>query len=244
MDENEPVRKPPHLLHGVLSRHRCPEDVELRPDLCVAREFSEEVGAVFILVRMVVVPEYDAAGLEQRLRPLRFFDERPVSLPGGKRFRPCPRNADISDPECIDIGQVFLHRRRADMRGDGRKPVFFQELLHLHGRLPVKSGELHAVVACLGDRSEDGFRAFPLRHVAQAVQLNRKFHTVSPPGAHAHHMLVFPSVMMHSLTRRIAFSRPSLGDIRPSSCSMEMLSSYPMIFSMETICFQRPRSCP
>lgn len=64
------------------------------------------------------------------------------------------------------------------------------------------------------------------------------FTAPSMPQNYAHHISPAFSKIRTSFKKAIAFSRPSLGDISPSSCSMEITPSYPTALSMLIISFQ------
>ena len=145
----------------------------------VVRDFTDIIRAVFVFVRVIMVAEANPADVEQRFRPLYLLQQLRVPIGGTERLRSHPRDKRVFDAELVEIREVCLDLSRADVRGNGRQAVLLQKFSDLRGRFSVKSRELHAVVPRFGNGLKDCLRALALRHFAQTVKLNRKFHGFS-----------------------------------------------------------------
>ena len=106
------------------------------------------------------------------------------------------------------------------MRRNAFKSAIVQKFFDFFGRSSVETGELHAVETAVFDHVKHGFQSVILDFFTDGIQLNTElFHD------YTHHISPAFSVMIISLRKLTAFSSPSFGDMRLSSCSIEILSS-------------------
>ena len=202
-----------------MASNPCPEEVELcGVALNVGDESVNAVLAVSILVRMVVVSKNNTARIKKRLCRLDLLN-RFSMLITKECISTHPGNIDALNAKGIYVLDILSNRAGRHMCRNALKAVLFKHPLHLGGSKAVEACKLNAVVACRLDLGKHGIKTVFLYFILYGIKLYSK------STHYAHHISAGPPLITMPLTNSTAFSRPSLGLIRLSSCSIETVPS-------------------